>query len=371
MKKFTKILCTALCAAAFGSTCAFAQNVDVYVNGHILSVRGYLEDGTTYVPIRAASEGLGAEVSWDGQSVHVLTQEDDLVSNLIEDASKSVVAVVGNYKSSTSSSASDYNEATAHGTGVVIKSNGLILTNAHVVKDIENTTVVFNDGTSYAATVQCIDEAADLATIKINKLGLTPIKFGTSDDIVAGRTVIAIGTPLTLNMRNSATKGIISGKDVPVEGCTYPLIQTDAAINGGNSGGPLINLQGELIGINSSKYSGIGIEGIAFAIPLETINFVLGEFESNGKVLRPDIKVSFDESWEARIGLPTTKGITVKNSKSETLSDGDVVTHVNGVEVHSIIDYNKAVRDTFNGTMNITFTRNGVEQTVSAAYELK
>ncbi len=371
MKKLTKILCTVLCISALAPVCASAKNVDVYVNGHILSVQGYLDGGTTYVPIRAVSEGLGADVSWDGQSVHVLMEEDELVSNLIENASKSVVAIVGNYKGGSYSSSSNYNESTAHGTGVVIKSNGLILTNAHVVSDIENITVVFNDGTSYAATVQCIDETSDLATIKINKLGLTPIKLGTSDDIVVGRTVIAIGTPLTLNMRNSATKGIISGKDVPVNGCTYPLTQTDAAINGGNSGGPLINLQGELIGINSSKYAGVGIEGIAFSIPLETINYVLDEFETNGKVLRPDIKVGFDESWEARIGLPTTKGITVKNSSSETLLNGDIVTKINGVEVHSITDYNKAIRDTFNGTMNVTFTRNGAVQTASVAYELK
>lgn len=371
MKKYAKLLCAALCLSSSTALPVSAQNVDVYVNGHILSVQGYIDNGTTYVPVRAVSEGLGADVEWDGKSVHVLTEEDNLVSGLIDTASKSVVAIVGNHKTQYSTSATNYNESTAHGTGVVIKSNGLILTNAHVVKDIENITVVFNDGNSYAATIQCIDEAADLATIKINRLGLTPIKFGSAEDITAGKTVIAIGTPLSLNMRNSATKGIISGKDVSVSGCTYPLIQTDAAINGGNSGGPLINLKGELIGINSSKYSGIGVEGIAFSIPLETINYVLNQFETNGKVLRPDINVSFEESWEARIGLPTTKGITVKNSKSDTLLDGDIVTKVNGIDVHSIIDYNKAVRDSFNDTLSITFTRNGAEQTVNAAYELK
>ena len=172
-------------------------------------------------------------------------------------------------------------------------------------------------------------------------------------------------------MRNSTTKGIISGTDVRVKDAMYPLIQTDAAINSGNSGGPLVNMRGEVVGINSSKYSGLGVEGMAFSIPTDTINYVLGQFEKNGKVLRPDIGVGFDESWEARIGLPTSNGITVKNSTSSELMNGDVVTAVNGIAVHSIIDYNKAVRDTFTDTISVTFTRNGQEMTVSASYELK
>lgn len=370
MIKIKKYACAAAVLTLFSSA-AHAQQVDIYVNGNIISERGYLENDTTYVPLRAVSESMGAQVDWDGQSVHILMDEDTLVSSLIENVSESVVAIVGNYTGGGSSTADKYNEMTAHGTGVVIKSNGTILTNAHVVKDITNITVVFNDGTSCGATIQYMDEDSDLATIKINKLGLKPVNFGKPEDIIAGRTVIAIGTPLMLNMRNSATKGIISGTNVPVEECMYPLIQTDAAINGGNSGGPLIDLNGNLIGINSSKYSGIGIEGVAFSIPLETINYVLDQFEKNGKVLRPEINVSFEESWEAKIGLPTTKGLTVKNSSSSTLADGDVVTAVNGIEVHSITDYNKAVRDSFDGTLNITFTRNGTSQTVAVEYELK
>lgn len=359
-----------LCAIALSQT-AFAQDVDIYVNGRIISQRGYLEDGTTYVPLRAVSEALGAAVDWDGQSVHVAQSEDELVSSLIESVSESVVAVVGNYKSG-SSAASDYNELTAHGTGVVIKSNGLILTNAHVVSDISNITVVFNDGTSYAGTVENIDKTADLATVRISRLGLKPVTFkSSSSELKSGNTVIAIGTPISLSMRNSATKGIISGLDVKVGDSYYPLIQTDAAINPGNSGGPLIDLTGAVVGINSSKYAATGIEGMAFSIPVETINYVLNQFEKNGAVLRPDISASFDESWEARIGLPTTKGITVKNSTSAELQNGDIVTAVNGVTVHSIIDYNKAVRDTFTDTLTMTVSRGGTEMNLNVSYTLK
>ncbi len=368
-----KITAALIAGAMLAAGVAYAANgVDIYVNGRIIDKQGYIDNGTTYVPIRAISENLGAQVEWDGKSVHVTMEEDDLVSSLIESASESVVAVVGNYNGKYATTATNYNETTAHGTGVVIKSNGTILTNAHVVKDIENITIVFNDGTSYPGVVECVDEKSDLATIKINRLGLKPLMLGSqSAGLRAGNTVIAIGTPLSLNMRNSATKGIISGTGVSVSGSMYPLIQTDAAINPGNSGGPLIDLSGNVIGINSSKYSGVGIEGMAFSIPVETINYVLGQFEKNGKVLRPDIGVTFDESWEARIGLPTTKGITVSYSSSPELIAGDTVTAVNGVAVHSISDYNKAVRDTFTDTLNVTLVRNGVETNVNVSYTLK
>lgn len=373
MNRKIKVLSSVLLvSAAVMTQTVFAENVDIYVNGRIIDKQGYLDNGVTYVPLRAVGESLGAEVSWDGQSVQISMQEDDRVSTLIEQASESVVAVVGNYKGKYSTSATDYNETTAHGTRVVIRSNGLILTNAHVVSDIENITVIFNDGTSCAGTVECIDKESDLATVRINRLGLKPIAMrGTTSDLKVGKTVIAIGTPISLNMRNTATKGIISGNGVSTSNSYYPLIQTDAAINPGNSGGPLIDLSGALVGINSSKYSGVGIEGMAFSIPVETVNYVLKQFEANGKVLRPDIGVTFDEPWESRIGLPTTKGITVKNSKSPELKDGDIVMKVNGTEIHSISDYNRAIRDTFTDTINVTLTRAGAEVNTNVSYTLK
>ncbi len=351
-------------------------DVNIYVNGTPQLAVGYLNGDTTYVPLRAVSEALGADVSWDEatQSAYISFNEDNLITKLADEISPSVVAIVGNYKPEyMTSTQHNFNELTAHGTGVVIKSGGVILTNAHVVEDIENITVVFQDGTSYAGTVQNIDKISDLAIVKINKLGLKPVTFANPESVVAGKSVIAIGTPLSLSMRNTVTKGIISGVNVSTADSYYPLIQTDAAINSGNSGGPLINMQGQLIGINSSKYAGVGIEGMAFSIPLETVNYVLAQFEKNGKVLRPDIGVTFENSWEANIGLPTNKGITVKSSTSEYLKNGDTVTKVNGRSIHSIIEYNSAVRDTYTGgdTLSITVTRNGEETDVDVPVTLQ
>ena len=375
MKKLKSVTAAVVMTGVISAS-ASAGDVNIFVNGKPQMTVGYLDNDTTYVPIRAVSEAFGAEVSWDGDtnSVYISFDEDNMITKLVDEISPSVVAIVGNYKSGYMTDAQNkFNELTAHGTGVVIKSGGVILTNAHVVEGIDNLTVIFQDGSSYAGVVQYIDKQSDLAVVKINKLGLKPVVFADADSTASGQSVIAIGTPLSLSMRNTVTKGIISGVDVCMNDGFYPLIQTDAAINSGNSGGPLINMKGQLIGINSSKYAGVGIEGMAFSIPVKTINYVLSQFEKNGAVLRPDTGVVFENSWEAAIGLPTKKGITVKSGSSEVLKTGDMVTAVNGMEIHSIVEYNKAIRDTFDGggSINVTFIRNNEIITTDVPVVLK
>lgn len=364
-----KVICLLLFLSSILPPAAHADSgVNIFVNNSPLNLGGFILNDTTYIPLRAVGEALGAEVAWNGdtKSVYISSNEDTVTSQIIQSSSESVVAIVGNYSSGhISGTASKYNELTAHGSGVVIRSGGVILTNAHVVSDIKNITVVFNDGESYAGQVQYIDKESDLAVVKVDRLGLRPITFASADSVFAGQSVVAIGTPLSLSMRNSASKGIVSGVNVFVNGAYYPLIQTDAAINGGNSGGPLLNMKGQLIGISSSKYSGVGVEGLAFAIPLDTVNYVLNQFDTNGTVIRADLGITLENSWEARIGLPTKKGVTVKTSASSELMPGDVINSVNGVEVHSIIEYNKALRDTYtSGSVSITYTRDN--QQISA-----
>ena len=342
------------------------SNVNVSVNGEHLQENAYIIDNKTYIPLRAVSEYMGAQVGWDpaSRTASVSYSEDTLVSSIIEEASESVVAIVGNYTPDYLSGQTAFTENYAHGTGVIIKSNGTILTNYHVVENISNLTVIFRNGESYSGYVQYHDKTADLAVVKINKLGLKPIKFASSEDIVAGKTVIAIGTPISLSLRNSASKGIISGKNVNI-GEYYYYTQSDVSINGGNSGGPLLNLEGELIGINTIKLTGNGIEGMSFSIPVDTINYVLNQFETNGKVLRPVINATFTEPWEAKIGLPTKNGITVETSNEPMLQKGDVVTAVNSKEIHSIVDYHEALK-TVNAGVPAVFTilRNSLELTV-------
>lgn len=369
MKKIvTLALCgILLCAPAL--TLATDDGVDVYINDVALANQGMIIDGTTYVPVRAVTEALGADVQWDGENrtVNITMTEDNTISTIISEASSSVVAIVGNYKPKyVSDRVYEYNQMTAHGTGVVIKSAGVILTNAHVVDGIENLTVVFSDGGCYPGLVTHIDKTSDLALVKVDRLGLKPITFGKADETRAGQSVIAIGNPQSLSMRNSATRGMISGIDVIVDDEYYPWIQFDAPINGGNSGGPLLNMNGEMIGVNSMKYTGDGIEGMSFAISLDTIEFVIKQFETNGKVLRPELGVTLSESWEAKIGLPTQKGVTVNESNRQELSVGTEITKINGIEVHSIVACNKAIRDTYTGeALTVTVKRGATETDIT------
>lgn len=346
----------------FGGTIAEAgSDVKVYVNGKRVEEDVILSNDRTYIPLRAVSEALGAQVSWDGtsRSAMITFSEDDAVANLVSDLSQSVVAIIGFYETGSA-----FTNPTVHGSGVIYKSNGYIITNAHVVQDIKNLTVVLSDGTSLPGEVMYSDSIIDLAIVKINKIGLKPVRMAEYSSIESGRTAIAIGAPISLSMRNTVTKGIVSGKDVVLNDSYYKLLQTDATINAGNSGGPLLNIKGELIGINSSKYAGVGIDNMAFAIPVDTVQYAITQFETYGKINRADLKMTLEQSWEAKIGLPTTKGITVKTSANGVLAAGDVITEINGITVHSIADVNEALKDTYNGaSVSVTYTRGNSSQT--------
>ena len=337
---FLAIICIfLLCVVSFAQS-----DIRVYVNGNRINDEVVFENNKTYVPLRAVSEALGAEVLWNDASrtVNISFTEDNAVAAIVAEASKSTVTIVGNY------SGGGYYNPIVHGSGVILKSNGYIITNCHVVKDIKNLTVVLNDGTSVPGIVLFSDEKSDLAIVKIDKIGLRPINLAP-DDSLSGTTAIVIGTPISLSMRNSVTKGIISGTGVTLSNSHYKLLQTDASINPGNSGGPVVNIKGELIGISSSKFVSSDIDNMAFAIPAETVKFVVTQFEQFGYIKRPVLKFDMEQSWEAKIGLPTQKGITVRNSNTSQVQNGDVITSVNGIAVHSIADFNEAVKKTYNG----------------------
>ncbi len=356
-----RILACVLLSASVGMTVSAQTDVRVYVNGMRVQENTFLHNDLTYIPLRAVSEALGATVTWDPDtySAHISFSEDDAIAKVVEDVSPSVVTIVGNYQSSTITG--QYNKPTAHGTGVIYKANGYIVTNAHVVKDITNLTVVLSNGELHSGAVLYSDETADLAIVKINKVGLKPITMAKEEDVISGRTAIAIGTPISLSMRNSVTKGIVSGVGVALPDSHYKLIQTDATINPGNSGGPLVNIRGELIGINSSKYAAVNIDNMGFAIPVDTVETVISQFEIYGRILRPKLDFTLEQSWEASIGLPTTKGLTVKTSQNGTLQTGDVITKLNGIAVHSLADWNEAIKDTYHGdTFTVDYTRDGV-----------
>ena len=361
-----------VCTAFFCGTSVSSDTVpSVQVNGRLVNGTAILHNDRVYVPIRAVGEALGADVSWDDstKTAHVWSANAEDASEMIAAVSQSVVAIVGNYRGANVSS--DKVESMAHGTGVIIKSGGEILTNAHVVKDLEQIIVVMHDGLGYEARVKYMDEDVDLAVIKIDRIGLPAIGFADTAQIVTGKTVYAIGTPISFSMRNAASRGIISGVN-SITDYPYRLIHTDAAINPGNSGGPLVNAAGQLVGINSSKFAGIGVEGMGFSIPVDTIQYVLAQFEAYGRLVRPNTGLTFDESWASRMGLPTQEGLRIVTVASGSageragLQSGDCVIQVCGLDVHSVVDYNEAMKcASIGGDANITFQR-GAEKMIVA-----
>lgn len=344
-----KIVFACMISALLLSQTAMAAP-SVEVNGTQIDTDAVIIDEKTYVPLRGVFEAAGAEVSWNeetqtaGINISNSLSDDELIPSVIESVSPSVVGIIGRGKTESYYGSQ---EGIMSGSGVIIKTGGEILTNAHVVKNMNTILVVMNDGKGYEAQLKYIDDDTDLAVVKIKKIGLPVVKFANSEDIVVGKQVIAIGTPITFSLRNSATVGHISGLNRSV-GDPYRLIQTDTAITHGNSGGALINMNGELVGITSSGYSGTNTN---FAVPVDTVKYVLNQFELYGKVRHISFGAEFQEDWLAELGVPSEAGLTIKGlEKSSPLAKasfktGDVLVSVDDIAINSIVELNELMKN--------------------------
>lgn len=272
-------------------------------------------------------------------------------------------------------------EATATGTGVVITENGYIVTNAHVIYDSEynsglskDITVVLNGEDRYEAEVIGYDRDCDLAVLKIDETGLTAAEFGDSDNLKLGEAVTAIGNPLGFDLMNTVTRGIVSGmnRQITINDKAMNLIQTDAAINSGNSGGPLINKYGQVIGINSSKmsasYSQTSIEGIGFAIPSNEVSKIIDDIMEYGYVTgKPQLGIScqdVNETVSQMYNLPVGVYITEVTEGSAAdeagLRSGDVITAVDEKEVKTAEELNiEKNKHEAGDSIEITYVRSG------------
>lgn len=236
----------------------------------------------------------------------------------------------------------------ASGSGFIFSDDGYILTNYHVIEDAGSITVSCYDGSSYSAALIGYDESNDIAVLKIDAEGLTPVVLGKSADLNVGDSVVAIGNPLG-ELTFSLTSGTISAKDREItlsSNVTMNLLQTDCAINSGNSGGALFNLYGEVVGVTNAKYSGssssgASIDNIGFAIPIDTILPIVTSIIEHGYISSPYIGVSvYDVSQESQVyGTPAgaaVKSVTQDSPAAEAgLQQGDVITAVNGQSVTS------------------------------------
>lgn len=324
----------------------FSTSTDNSVNTSLVSISNYSDTGV-YVAQKVLPSVVGIKVEYSVSSVF--------------------------YRNQNTATAS------AEGSGIIISEDGYILTNNHIINSSSNSSFyeiskankiivsLYNDETEYEATIIGTDEQTDLAVIKIDKTGLTSATLGNSDTIQVGEFAMAIGNPL--GMQSSVSSGMISAvnRKVTSDNKTYTLIQTDTAINSGNSGGALVNSKGEVIGINTLKMSGSGIEGMGFAIPINSAKPIAEQLIEYNKVKRPYIGITgrdIDEQTAKNNNLVT--GIYVLNIEEFSAAEkagikiGDVITEFNGTKVSTMDELNDLKNSLSIGTeVTLTINRNG------------
>lgn len=282
---------------------------------------------------------------------------EDAVIDIVEvptdeemSAAQVYAANVGSTVGITTSVTTNYwgyqSTSAASGSGSIISSDGYILTNFHVIEDSDSITVSTYDGEQYDASVVGYDESNDIAVLKVEAQGLRPVILGDSDNLNVGDDVVAIGNPLG-ELTFTLTAGKVSAKDREVtfsNNVTMDLIQTDCAINSGNSGGALFNMYGEMIGVTNAKYSGssgsgASIDNIGFAIPVDSIRSIVESIIEKGYVAKPYLGVTVsDVSEEYQVyGLPQGAAVqtVVEDSPAQEagLKIGDIITQVGDTQI--------------------------------------
>jgi len=404
-KKHTALKITAL---AMSMALVSAGSIGIYSE-----IAGMRDRNTTSVveQVNKSAEEVSDEADLILQNVGLINSEktsgkvmetEDIVDKLLP----SVVGIESKFKvtgmsnnggfffgfGGGNSQPSDYT-ATATGTGVVITEDGYIVTNAHVIYDSENgggkaesVSVILHDDKKCDAEIIGYDTDCDIAVLKIDEKGLTAAEFGDSDSLRLGESVIAIGNPLGFDLKDTVTGGMISGLDrnITINDKAMTLIQTDAAINSGNSGGPLINKYGQVIGINSSKMSssysmsGASIEGIGFAIPSNAVSSIVDDIMKYGYVTgKPQLGIScqdvtetISEMYDMPVGVYVIAVSEGSAADKAGLQKGDIITAVDGDEVKSTEELNaKKNKHSAGDEVVLTFVRDGEEEKVTVTLD--
>ena len=319
---------------------------------------------TPQQPTQGAYVGSGTKlniVSSQESSDTTFSDEEDALS--LQDIYSTVIDSVVSISSMTSS-------GTSSGTGIIMSSDGYVITNHHVITGALVISVLTNDNQEFEAALVGSDEMSDLAVLKIDARGLQAAEFGDSSKLRVGDSVVAIGDPLGVQLRGTMTNGIISAinRDLTVGDRTMTLIQTNAALNNGNSGGPLINCYGQVIGINTVKMSSYytataSVEGLGFAIPISVAKPIIDELIENGYVAgRPAIGISGDSLpsyYRTYYRLPEGVYVTSVNegsdAKAKGIREGDIVTAINGERISSIDELN-TVKNQYAAGDEVTLT---------------
>lgn len=267
------------------------------------------------------------------------------------------------------------------GSGVIIDPNGYIATNNHVVEGAEELVVSLADGRTVSGKVLGTDPVTDLAVVKVEATGLPAAVLGDSDALVVGEPAIAIGNPLGLEFKGTVTAGVISAlnRSIDLGDRRFKLIQTDAAINPGNSGGALVNADGMVIGINSAKIAAAGVEGIGFAIPVNSARPIIQSIIDKGRVVRAYLGVGLLD-----LGAASQYGFDVKSDKGVLVAkvekggpadkagivEGDVIVSVDGTSTNSVADLRSIIDSREVGSVvPVGVMRNDAPTTVNVTLE--
>ena len=300
---------------------------------------------------------------------------------------------IGGQSDSSQNSNSGKLQTASEGSGVIYKKSGnaaYVVTNNHVVAGSSALQVIMSNGKKVDADLVGSDAATDLAVLKINSANVkTVASFGNSNSITAGQDVLAIGSPMGSEYANTVTKGIVSAKNrtlkAGTDGTLTSVIQTDAAINSGNSGGPLINMAGQVIGINSMKLAsnndGSSVEGMGFAIPSNEVVSIINQLVKNGKISRPALGVGMidlsnvtTDQQKSVLKLPSniTKGVVIAQVEDGSVADNaglkkyDVITKLGDKTINNTSELRAALyKYKVGDSVKITFYRDGQQQTVT------
>ncbi|MDP3487719.1 MAG: trypsin-like peptidase domain-containing protein [Bacillota bacterium] len=366
------LIFVAIFSAIIGGV-AGAYLAPTYIFGRLLPYPGYSQNPNYTLP----------PLKGEGTTIDMLAA--GAAAQVAQRVGPAVVGVV-NRTRVTSPFGSYQQEST--GSGIIFDKTGLIVTNQHVVENATEIYIVLTDTIQVKAQLLGSDKRTDLAVVKIDPMDLPlgvrdlpVVEFGDSSQIVQGELAIAIGNPLGMQFQRTVTSGIISSveRTLTLEDLTYKVIQTDAAINSGNSGGALVNARGQVIGINQAKIGITGVEGMGFAIPANVARPIIEDLVRHGKVIRPWLGIkgrALTSALAQQYGVTVTKGIyidIVEDSPAQRagLRGGDVITKYNGVALTTFDQLIELINVTgVNGTANLEVRRGNNTLNISVKLEV-
>lgn len=372
-KKFTKIICgaTVIAALTFGGCSSLAE-----LTGGSESAD---EPVATETSATKTSHTEAAPVNRPESSARISDARNTPAVRVARTVGPAVVGITNKAVAHDA-----FNRAFATegvGSGVIFKSDGYIITNNHVIAGATEIIVSLSDGNTINGKLVGADEMTDIAVVKVDAKDLPVAELGDSDEVVVGEPAIAIGNPMGLEFQGSVTVGVISAlnRTLDLNDRRVKLFQTDAAISPGNSGGALVNADGEVIGINSAKLATTGVEGMGFAIPINTVKTVVNELMDKGYVARPFLGVTiFDKPTAARYGyqLSIDKGVYIFQVAIDSpagradLQRGDIILSIDGKEVNSVADVrNEVAAHKVGDIVKVLIDRNGKESTIEVTLE--